>query len=109
MLAAHLDDGRPPTAAPSRLSLVASDSNELRVRAEMAWRAMVTMHAMELLQLERFRRTGQITPRQVHQIAQDHIALRRPADALDTTVQAVLERADELQRARTGQNVGVIA
>jgi hypothetical protein len=108
LLAGRLDDRGSAQPPPLRLSLVATDSNELRVRAEMAWRGMCTMHALDLLRCHRFVRTGRLTPGQVHQIAQDHLALRRPADDFDATVQAVLDRADELQHARTGQNVGVI-
>lgn len=103
-LLARKDDRHAAPKTPLRIPLDVSSnvscSHELLIRAEMVWRAMVTMHALDLLSCERFARTGRLTPRQVHQIAQDHLALRRPADALDSTVQAVLDRADELQRAR---------
>lgn len=89
-------DAPPPVVA----LVVVAPASELAVRAEMAWRAMCTMHALELLQCRRFVETGRLNPRQVHRIAQDHLALRRPADDLDATVQAVLDRADELARAR---------
>lgn len=74
-----------------------SSVSQLLERAEIAFRAMVTMHAMELCRSDLFRRTGRITPNYVHQIARDHRALNRPADQLDATVEAVLAKADALE------------
>lgn len=70
-------------------------------RAEACLRALVDAHARELASNPRFRRTGRLTPDDVHQVAVDLDRLAMP-HRLDETIDAVLCRFDALELEREG-------
>lgn len=67
--------------------------------AKVAYTGLVRYHASELATNERFRRTGRLTPTQVHDIARD-LARLDVDHPLDPTIERVLERFGEIERAR---------
>lgn len=67
--------------------------------SETAYTGLVKMHAHELAQSERYRRTGRLTSSEVHAIARDLDAIGKP-HPLDETIDAILSRTDALELAR---------
>lgn len=64
--------------------------------AQIAYSGLVKMHAQQLLQSERFKRTGRLTPKDVHEISSDLTRLGR-AHLLDVTVDRILCEFDALE------------
>lgn len=60
------------------------------------YRGLINLHALELVQSDRFRRTGRLTPNDVKRIAAD-LAKLTHAHPLDATCDLILQKADALE------------
>lgn len=68
-------------------------------RAEFVYSGLIKMHAHDISRCAAFRKTGQLTTNQVHDIARDLDALNRP-HPLDATIEKILAQADAFTRER---------
>jgi hypothetical protein len=67
--------------------------------AKVAYTALVKYHATEVLETASFRRTGRLTPAQVHAISRD-LGKLDTDHPLDPTIERVLEQADAIELER---------
>jgi hypothetical protein len=65
----------------------------------LAYSGLIKMHAAELHANDRFRRTGRISPRDVHAVARDLDQIGKP-HPLDETIDLILARTDALELER---------
>lgn len=70
--------------------------------AAVAYRGLIEMHAQQLQSCERFKRTGRMTPNEVHVVARDLAELGRSSE-LDSTIHQILARTDALELERANK------